>query len=488
MAQAALANTTHMHTASPLFVDLDGTLIKTDLLVESFLSLLVEQPLAALRAPMWLARGKSALKHEIAERVELDAAALPYNEDLLAWLRQQRASGRRVYLATASNERLARRVAEHLGVFDGVLASDEARNLSGVRKLEAIRGVAGDDFAHAGNDHVDVPIWQAARGSIAVGAPAGIVRDLRSRGSLEAEFDGGSGGLKALVKALRPQQWLKNLLVFLPLLPLAKAAPAHMGYMLLQCVVAFIAFSLCASAVYIVNDLSDLPSDRAHPRKRKRPFASGAASAVHGIVAVPALLAVAFAAAVSVSWAFTAVLFIYLVITTAYTFVLKRYALIDVLTLAGLYTIRVIGGAAAIAVVPSFWILAFSMFIFYSLALAKRYAELDTMRALNRDSAKGRGYHVADIAAVQLMGISSGMLSVLVMALYINSPEILTRYSHPQWLWGVCPLLMLWVSRVWLKAARSEMTDDPLVFAVKDRMSRLTIAAAGLLVLASLLW
>ncbi|TAK76662.1 MAG: UbiA family prenyltransferase [Aquabacterium sp.] len=478
----------HMQASSPLFVDLDGTLIKTDLLVESFLSLLVEQPLAALRAPMWLARGKSALKHEIAGRIELDAAALPYNEDLLAWLRQQREGGRRIFLATASNERLAQRVADHLGVFDGVLASDEARNLSGVRKLEAIRGVAGDDFTYAGNDHVDVPIWQAARGSIAVGAPAGILRDLKSRGNLEAEFEGGSGGLKALVRALRPQQWLKNLLVFLPLLPLAKAAGVQMPHMLLQCLLAFVAFSLCASAVYVVNDLSDLPSDRAHPRKRKRPFASGAASAVHGILAVPLLLAVAFAIAASVSWLFTTVLFIYLVITTAYTFLLKRYALIDVLTLAGLYTIRVIGGAAAIAVVPSFWILAFSMFVFYSLALAKRYAELDTMRALNREGAKGRGYHVADISAVQLMGISSGLLSVLVMALYINSPEILTRYRHPQWLWGVCPLLMLWVSRVWLKAARSEMTDDPLVFAVKDKMSRLTIAAAGLLVLASLLW
>lgn len=473
-----------MQAPAPLFVDLDGTLIKTDLLVESFIGLLKRHPLLALKVPFWLLRGKAYLKHRIAERIALNPEALPYHAELLDYLRGQRESGRSLYLATASNIRYAEAVAGHLDIFEGVLASDHRRNLSGHKKLEAIRERCPEDFVYAGNDQVDEPIWASAQAAILVNAPASVAARVTASRPVEAEFAAAPAGLRPWLKAIRPHQWLKNLLVFLPLLPIATTAtPAMAGMALL----AFAAFSLCASSVYLLNDLADLEADRAHPRKRKRPFASGSLPALSGLLLAPVLLTAAFALALWMPWQFAAVLGIYWVSTTAYTFFLKRYALIDVITLAGLYTLRVLGGAAAIAVVPSFWILAFSMFIFFSLALAKRYAELHAMRELDREGARGRGYQVVDLSTVQLMGVASGYLAVLVMALYLNSPEIIERYGHVQLLWGVCPLLMLWVSRVWLKAARGEMTDDPLVFAVRDRMSRYVLAATVVVILAALL-
>lgn len=473
-----------MHSAKPLFVDLDGTLIKTDLLVESFIGLVKRHPLLALQAPLWLLRGKAYLKHRIAEQIALDPAVLPYHIEFLDYLKAQREAGRELYLATASNTRYADAVSSHLGIFQGVLASDHNRNLSGRTKLHAIREHSPEGFAYAGNDHVDEAIWASSRSAILVNAPAAVAARVNASSDVEAEFSAAPASLRPWLKAIRPHQWLKNLLVFLPLLPIATAAsPAMAGMALL----AFIAFSLCASSVYLLNDLSDLEADRAHPRKRNRPFASGSLPALSGLLLAPVLLIAAFVVTLWMPWHFATALGIYWVSTTAYTFFLKRYALIDVITLAGLYTLRVLGGAAAIGVMPSFWILAFSMFIFFSLALAKRYAELHAMRVLERSGAKGRGYQVDDSVTVQLMGVASGYLAVMVMALYLNSPEILGRYAHVQLLWGVCPLLMLWVSRVWLKTARGEMTDDPLVFAVKDRMSRYVLALSVGVILAALL-
>jgi 4-hydroxybenzoate polyprenyltransferase len=473
-----------MQAPKPLFVDLDGTLIKTDLLVESFIGLVKRHPLVALQAPFWLLRGKAYLKQRIAERVALDPATLPYHPEFLGYLKEQQQAGRPLYLATASNTRYAEAVSVHLGIFDGVLASSDSHNLSGHKKLQAIRKICPEGFSYAGNDHVDEIIWASSQSAILVNTPPAVAARVNASSDVEAEFSAVPAGLRPWLKAIRPHQWLKNLLVFLPMLPIATSINLAMAGMAL---LAFIAFSLCASSVYLLNDLSDLEADRAHPRKRHRPFASGSLPALSGLMLAPVLLLLAFVVTLWLPWHFALVLGIYWLSTTAYTFLLKRYALIDVITLAGLYTLRVLGGAAAIAIMPSFWILAFSMFIFFSLALAKRYAELHAMRELERQSVKGRGYQVADLTSVQLMGVSSGYLAVMVMALYLNSPEIVARYTHVQWLWGVCPLLMLWVSRVWLKSARGEMTDDPLVFAAKDRMSRYVLATTVAVILAALL-
>ena len=473
-----------MSHAPPLFVDLDGTLIRTDLLVESWIALFKRKPWLALCAPFWLLRGKSHLKTRIAAHIVLAAEHLPYKRELLAYLRSQHASGRVLHLATASHRRYAEAVATHLGLFQQVLASDAVTNLSGSRKLAAIRAVAGDDFVYAGNDHVDLPIWNAARAAIVVETPAQASRLIQT--PVEAEFARtGMAWPRALFKALRPHQWLKNVLVFLPLLPILTQASVAMGGAAL---LAFIAFSLCASSVYLVNDLSDLEADRAHPRKCRRPFAAGDLSCVVGLLLAPLLLLAALLPMAFLPSGFALVLGVYWLTTNAYTFVLKRYALIDVITLASLYTLRVIGGGMAIGVMPSFWMLAFSMFIFMSLALAKRYAELHAMQALQRDAAEGRGYQVLDLGLVQQMGVASGYMAVLVMALYINSGEIVARYGHAELLWLICPLLMLWISRIWLKAVRGEMSDDPLVFALRDRLSQIVLMLAAVLVLVALVW
>jgi len=472
-----------MSESVTLFVDLDGTLLRSDLLYESIVRLIRQAPGQLLRAPWWLLRGKARLKHELAQRVRLDAATLPYNDAMCAYLVHQRAQGRPLVLATGSNRRQAEAVAKHLGFFNAVLASNAHDNLTGHRKLQAIQAHNGGAFAYAGNARDDILIWHQAERAVAVGAPEHIVQDLRQRGRLELEIPVPSDRF-ALLRALRPQQWLKNLLVFLPALAVANTLNQATFW---ACCGAFVAFCLCASAIYLVNDLSDLEADRAHPLKRFRPFASGAASIAHGLMAVPILLGAAFAIATTVSSTVVGVLGGYLLLTTAYTFVLKAYAIVDVLSLAALYALRVLAGSAAIAVAPSFWMLAFSVFIFFSLALAKRAAELHTARTLDLPKARGRGYRVDDDSVVQMMGIAAGYLSVGVMALYLNSPEVVQRYHHPQWLWGLCPMLLLWVSRIWLKAVRGELIDDPLVFAVRDLQSRLVVVAATLLIVSAML-
>ena len=480
----SLPQTHHPLAPPPLFVDLDGTLIKTDLLVESYIELCKRSPLLALRAPLWLLRGKANLKEQIAATIELDPALLPYDSEVLGYLRSQRDAGREVHLATASHRRYAAAVASYLGLFDRVLASDGMNNLSGERKLKAIRAISPGGFAYAGNSLADLPIWEASDAAIFANVPQAVVEKVSTAKPVEARFSPAESGLAPWLLAIRPHQWLKNLLVFLPLLPIITTANTKMIWM---SVLAFVAFCLCASSVYLLNDLSDLAADRAHPRKCKRPFASGAIAPLRGLVLAQVLLLLAFALTMLLPWRFAAVLGFYWLSTSAYTFFLKRLVLIDVVTLASLYTLRVLGGGVAINVSPSFWILAFSVFMFFSLALAKRYAELYSLNAVNSKTANGRGYHINDLQLVQLMGVAAGYISVLVMLLYINSPEIISRYHHLRVLWGVCPLLILWVSMVWLKASRGEMTDDPIVFAVRDRVSRYVVALAVGLVLAALL-
>lgn len=466
-----------------VYVDLDGTLIHTDLLVESALRFVALRPFQAYRLILWLARGKAHLKAQLAQRVEIDPSALPYNEPLLDHLAALAAQGTPLYLATAANERYAEAVARHLGIFSGVLASDENTNLSRQRKLDAIAHSAGENFVYAGNSADDLPIWKRSCGALVVGGRASVLRDIGDlRVPLLATFDRKVNRLAALWRAMRPHQWLKNLLVLLPVLPLVGTLP--LAPTLASTAWAFVAFCACASAIYLINDIADLAADRAHPRKRKRPFAAGEISPLLGLIAAPVLLVLAGALAIVLGDAFVRVLSVYLAATLAYTFGLKRYPIIDVLILAVLYTLRVLAGAAAIRVAPSFWILAFSMFMFFSLALAKRYVELDTASAALRDGG-ARGYRARDMPSILSMGIASGYLAVLVVALYIDSPDITGRYGNVNVLWGLCPLLLLWISRIWLEAARSEVHDDPLVFALTDRTSLLIIAAAmGVVLLA----
>lgn len=456
----------------PLVVDLDGTLIKTDLLHETASRFVVQQPLAAPRLLAWMLAGKSVLKTRLARGVTLDAAILPYDTELLAWLRAQKAAGRELVLATASHRELAEQVAAHLGLFDAVLATEEGANLRSEAKRDALVARYGErGFDYVGDDPCDLCIFRAAGAAHLVSRSPALARRARALGNLESVRARPGGSLAAgLLKAARPHQWAKNLLVFVPLL-----AAHRYGDMLsaMQALVAFVVLSLAASSVYLLNDLVDVSDDRHHERKRARPFASGELSLLHGWLAWPLLAAAAFGlAAWLLPWRFTAVLGCYGVLTAAYSLRLKRIAVVDVIVLAALYTLRLIAGAAAIAVPMSFWLLSFSMFIFLSLALIKRYSELRAARDAGREATlRGRGYGPQDLEMVSSLGAAAGYMAVLVLALYIQDSRTAALYQEPRAIWLACPLLLYWISRAWLIAHRGQMHQDPVLFALRDRVS-----------------
>jgi 4-hydroxybenzoate polyprenyltransferase len=467
----------------PLCVDLDGTLIHSDLLFESFLLLLKRNPLYLFLVPFWLLKGKATLKAEIASRVQLNGAALPYVAPFVAWLTQQKALGRSIWLCTASDQSLAKVVAEHMGLFDGVMASDGQSNLKGAHKAQHLVQRFGEKgFDYCGNHRADLAVWAHARAAIVVNASPALLAQARACTQVDEVFPPEGRFFKHLLKALRVHQWAKNGLIFVPV-----AASHHLTdpHTLLNALLAFAAFSLCASSVYLLNDMLDLEADRQHPRKCKRPFAAGTLSLQFGLLAAPVLLLASVGLALLLPVKFLLVLAAYYVVTLAYSFVLKRMVMIDVLTLAGLYTVRIVAGAAATEIPLSFWLLLFAIFIFLSLAIVKRYAELHAARQRGQLKASGRGYQVDDLVLLQSLGSSSGYISVLVLALYVNSPDISVLYRHPKFVWMLCPIMLYWISRVWMRTHRGRMHDDPLVFALKDRISLLTgVAAAAVLWLA----
>jgi 4-hydroxybenzoate polyprenyltransferase len=460
---------------------LDGTLLRSDLLVESGLVLLSERPWLAALFPLWLVKGKAHLKHQIAARVDLDPSTLPYDQRMLRILREQ--PGRHRVLATASDTKLAAQVAEHLDCFDEVLASDGSLNLDGRRKAKALVDRFGEHgFDYAGNSPVDLHVWQHARAAIVVNSGRRLAKSAESKCEVIQYHPTEHTTWKCWARALRLHQWLKNLLVFLPLLASHQFTDPTK---LLLAIQAFVAFGLCASSVYLLNDLLDLRSDRAHPRKRARPFASGQLPLLHGLLFAPALTLSGLALAFWTDPIFGAILGCYFLLTLAYSARLKRVPMLDVVILAALYTVRIVCGAAAIGAPLSFWMLAFSMFFFLSLALLKRYIELAAMAENGREVAAGRGYSTDDLPLLQSLGSSAGFISILVLALYINSSESVALYARPEVLWLLCPVMLYWVSRAWLIAHRGEMHDDPVVFAAMDRTSQIVATLSVGIVLAA---
>ena len=468
------------HPVPPLVVDLDGTLTPTDTLHESVLRLLKQNVLQFFLLLWWLLSGRSGFKARVASRVRLDVATLPWCEPLLDWVGAQRAAGRRVVLATAADRSIAQAVADHLGLFDEVLASDASRNLKGARKLDAIRLAVGPDFAYAGDHAVDLPIWLASRGAILVGVPAGLARSVEARVPVEARFDHPGAGAKVWIKALRVHQWVKNLLIFVPLFTaFAYAQPGKLG----SAAALFLSFSLVASATYLMNDLWDLDSDRRHPRKRERPMACGRISVVRALAAAGLLAAVGLGLAWAIAPAVLLVVLGYMVLTTAYSWTLKTYVLIDVLALSALYTYRVLAGGVATDITVSPWLLAFSVFTFFSLALVKRCSELVSMRDAGQLHTRGRDYRVGDLVVLWPLGVASSMCALVVFGLYVSTPETMGRFAHPQGLWLVAMGLLYWFGRVWIKTSRGEMHDDPIVFALRDRGSLVVVVTMIVLVL-----
>ena len=466
----------------PLCVDLDGTLVATDTLFESLLVLLRREPWRLFQLPFWFLQGRSRFKQELSRRAAVTTSRLPYRGKLLEYLRLEKAGGRTLILATAANEQLAKAVADHLGIFDGVIASTRIHNLKGSNKAASLVSEFGErGFDYVGDTEADMVVWSVSRRALVVG-PASLADRVAHVVQVEEVFDEPTPGLREWVKALRLSQWVKNILVFTPLLAAHKLGDIGL---VLQALVAFLAFSLCASAVYIINDLLDLEADRAHPRKSMRPFASGRLSIASGLIVAPILLVVAFLLSARLPPAFAATLALYFAITLAYSLRLKRTTVLDVLLLAGLYTLRLIAGGAAVSVRLSFWLLAFSMFLFLSLALVKRVAELQSLAPDAGDSPVGRSYRRDDIPVLLALGTASGYTAVLVFALYINSSASELLYRRTEALWLLCPLFLFWITRVWLVTHRGTMHDDPIVFAFRDSISRwLAVAAAAMLWLA----
>jgi 4-hydroxybenzoate polyprenyltransferase/phosphoserine phosphatase len=471
----------------PLVVDLDGTLVHADMLHESALRALRDNPFDTLRIPFWLSKGKSSLKRTLADRTDFDPTSLPYNHNLLVWLKQQRAYGRKLILCTASDLSIATAISEHLGIFDEVMASDGATNLAGKHKAEALEERFGHSgFDYVGNSRADLAVWQCARRAVVVNGSANLTRKAGGCCELEQVFPSPPLDFTAWHLVLRMHQWIKNLLLFVPLLAAHQVTnPATW----LALILAFFSFSLCASSVYIANDLLDLESDRQHPRKCKRPFASGLVPAWMGVALAPLLLLGSVALAQQVGGNFLPLLLFYFVVTCAYSWGLKRIILVDCLILAMLYTLRIIAGAAAADMDLSFWLLAFSVFLFLSLAFVKRYAELEVQLLHGKQKTHGRGYYTSDAPLVQMLGIASGYAAVLVLALYLNSDAVVKLYRTPEFVWGAVPVMLFWVSWMWMRAHRGEMHDDPLVFAVKDKASLLAgVTFAAVMAIGTVDW
>lgn len=469
-------------SAIPLVVDLDGTLILTDTLHEAALRALREQPSAVMRIPLWLLRGKAYLKQKLAACSEFDAGALPYNQPLLNWLKEQQAQGRSLILCTASDHRIAQAVADYLGIFSQVIASDGAHNLAGRHKAEAlIQQFGKQGFDYAGNAHPDLQVWKYARRAIVVHASSSVARAAAACCEVESVFNTPVTGFSVWRRALRLHQWMKNLLLFVPLLAAHQIPDVMHSSDLLM---AFLSFGFCASAVYLANDLLDLDSDRHHPRKKFRPFASGELSALTGVLLAPFLLVISLWLGWQIPGHFLGWLIFYFGLTCAYSLLLKRVVLIDCLTLALLYTVRLIAGASAAAMNLSFWLLAFAVFLFLSLAFVKRYAELEIQLLSGKEKAHGRGYYTADAGLVQTLGVSSGFSAVLVLALYLNSDAVVKLYKSPEIIWGAVPVMLFWISWMWMQAHRGKMHDDPLVFALKDKASLAAGVAFAIVLLA----
>lgn len=453
----------------PLVVDLDGTLIYTDALHEMALRLLRNKPYLVFAIPFWLLSGKAVLKQRLSNYTSLDVSTLPYNQRLVDWLKLQKQAGRKLILCSATDKSIAQAVAKHLELFDDVIATDGQNNLAGSNKSKRLVELFGENgFDYIGNSKIDLAVWKNAALGVVVNGSKQLAHKASKLTEIEHVFSKEKYSIKIWMKVFRLHQWIKNLLIFVPVLAAHQPITAQLGMSLGS---AFLAFGLCASAVYIANDLLDLESDRAHPRKRNRPFASGKVPVWQGVLLAPILFFASIVVGMQVGADFLIWLLVYFGLTCLYSWGLKRLVIVDCLTLAILYTLRIVAGAAAVSVPLSFWLLAFSIFLFLSLAFIKRYAELQVHLENEIEKAHGRGYYTSDSPLIEQLGITSGFAATLVLALYLNSENVVKLYRTPEIIWAAVPLMLLWVSWMWLKTHRGLMHDDPIVFAIKDKAS-----------------
>lgn len=471
------------HEGRPLVVDLDGTLIRSDLLIECAFSELSHRPHSIIDMIRALAEGKSSLKHRLSEPRDFNPAALPYDPEVLKVIRQASKEGRAVYLASASHERLVEAIADHLRLFTGWFATNAMTNCAGEVKAGILVEAFGEGgFDYIGNDKADLPVWRRAARAYAIRTPAKVARHLSNESTYVEHLSHEKPTWRTWARMLRVHQYAKNGLVFVPLL----ANHLFNWASVTQALLAVVAFSLCASSVYLLNDLVDLQDDRAHRTKCRRPLACGDIPLSYALMTIPLLLCLAFATAAFISIPFVAVLAGYFALTTAYSFLLKRKMILDVVALAGLYTTRVIGGAVALSVTVSPWLLAFMMSWFLSLALVKRYVELIARRDAKLPDSKSRDYRNSDVGMVGALAAAAGVNALTLFSLYISSDDVHSLYTRPEILWLAAPILTYWIARVLMLAHRGQMHDDPVVFALKDKISLLSLGAVSAFMLGAM--
>jgi len=459
----------------PLCVDLDGTIVRSDTLLEGIFALPLNSRLLWCFSGLFSSR--AVFKKRIAESCNLNPALLPYNQELLAYLQQQKAAGRSLILVTAADITTARLVAGHLEIFDEVIASDGAENVKGRTKAAILTSRFGEKgFVYAGNSRADLPVWRAANSAVIVNASRNVAGAARRIGAVETQIDERPSEFAGIVRAMRPHQWIKNILVFVPIIT-AHAVRDVWGWV--HALFAFLAFCATASGIYLVNDLSDLTADRRHPRKRNRPFAAGTVPLHFGVIIAMWLLGIGLELAILGK--VLLIVLTYAVMSIAYSAKLKEMPLVDVFMLAALYTIRLFGGGQSSGYAVSFWLLAFSNFIFLSLALVKRVAELKAIAPADSNIAR-RGYRLADIPILQMFGCGSALAASVVLALFVQAEATAERYASPSILWGLVPLMLFWQFRLWLATTRGNMRDDPITYAAGDWVTWL-VGVASLIIL-----
>lgn len=466
----------------PLFVDLDGTLLKTDCLLESILAMLRSNPLTLFAMVGWLIHGRAFFKQKLAESAALDIEPLPVNPDFLAFLQQENKAKRELVLISAADQRVVDRVAKHYPLFSQAIGSDGETNLKANSKLARIKEIKPNQpFAYAGNAQADIVIWQAAEEIMVVNAEAAITRKayaLVANNSAITEFDKPSPLSARFFKAIRPHQWLKNSLVFLPLILSHQLDQFHLFWLSLM---GFVSFSVCASSVYLLNDMLDINHDRHHPSKSRRPFAAGTLSLRLGFVGSPVMFLASLLLASFINAQFLLVLIGYWITTCLYSFYLKRLYIVDTVVLSLLYTSRIVAGSAAIGITTTSWLLAFSGFLFLGLALLKRTTELRNLVTDLKTLAKGRSYGTEQLNAVAILGVMASVAAIIVFAVYINAPATVDLYRSPATLWAICPLLLVMHIRVWLKAYSGDLDEDPVRFASHDRPSQIMLVLCGII-------
>ncbi len=456
-----------------LFVDLDGTLIKSDLLFECLVPIIKNYFYAIFLAPFWLLKGKAYLKDKFSDLVSINPEILPYNNNVLEYIRKEKENGSKIILATASNIKLAKSISDYLGIFDDVIASSKEENLKGKNKLNKIKlyiknNNINKEFSYLGDSEADVKIFNETNIPIVVGNK-NVFNKIKSKNDKTTFVDGENDfSLKKFFKMIRTYQWVKNFLIFLPLILAHKFLDVNL---LLKALVAFFSFSFLASSVYIINDIMDVESDRIHPSKKNRPIASGAVKISSALKVAFILMPLSFIISIFLGKEFLFVLLTYFITTSCYSFYLKKIMLVDILILSLLYTVRIFAGGVALNIYLSPWLFMFSLFFFFSLACAKRYSELYAVRNNLQDEIKGRGYQAQDLEQIQIFGSSSGYIAILIFALYIQSDISMKLYKTPSFFWALCPIMLYWISRVWLLSHRGQMTQDPIIFALKDKVS-----------------